>query len=112
MKQHVVFSRDLLKNTPGIQPLTVDVAAQHHERIDGSGYPMGLVGEQIPQASRVMAVCDVYDALTAMDRPYKAAMSQATAFSILEQEARRGLLDEKMVEIFIRSGTSEIAQAV
>ncbi len=44
MKQHVIFSRELLKKTPGIHPLTVDVAAQHHERIDGSGYPEGLTG--------------------------------------------------------------------
>ena len=114
IQDHVVFTKDFLQTLPWPPELAnvPDIAGAHHERIDGSGYPMGLVGEQIPLASRVMAVCDVYDALTAMDRPYKAAMSQATAFSILEQEAKRGLLDAKMVEIFILSGTSEIAQAV
>lgn len=114
IQDHVVFTKEFLQTLPWPPELAnvPDIAGAHHERIDGSGYPMGLVGEQIPLASRVMAVCDVYDALTAMDRPYKAAMSQATAFSILEQEAKRGLLDAKMVEIFILSGTSEIAQAV
>ena len=71
-----------------------------------------LVGEQIPLASRVMAVCDVYDALTAMDRPYKPAMSMDTAFSILTDEARRGLLDADMVSVFIDSGSYLIAEAV
>ena len=114
IQDHVVFTKEFLQTLPWPPELAnvPDIAGAHHERIDGSGYPMGLVGEQIPLASRVMAVCDVYDALTAMDRPYKAAMSQATAFSILEQEAKRGLLDAKMVDIFILSGTSEIAQAV
>ena len=88
-----------------------DIAGAHHERIDGSGYPMGLVGEQIPLASRVMAVADVYDALTAMDRPYKPAMSSDAAFSILQDEARSGLLDQEMVDIFIASGSYQLAKA-
>ncbi|XOV84353.1 MAG: HD-GYP domain-containing protein [bacterium] len=114
IQNHVVFTKEFLQTLPWPPELAnvPAIAGAHHERIDGSGYPMGLVGEQIPLASRVMAVCDVYDALTAMDRPYKAAMSQSTAFSILEQEASRGLLDARMVEIFIRSGSSDIAQAV
>ncbi len=114
IESHVVFTKDFLHTLPWPPELAnvPDIAAAHHERIDGSGYPLGLVGEQIPLASRVMAVCDVYDALTAMDRPYKAAMPAATAFRILEQEAERGLLDLKMVDIFIQSGTAQIAQAV
>jgi HD-GYP domain-containing protein (c-di-GMP phosphodiesterase class II) len=114
IESHVVFTKDFLHTLPWPPELAnvPDIAGAHHERIDGSGYPLGLVGEQIPLASRVMAVCDVYDALTAMDRPYKAAMPAATAFRILEQEAERGLLDFKMVDIFISSGTAQIAQAV
>jgi HD-GYP domain-containing protein (c-di-GMP phosphodiesterase class II) len=80
-----------------------DIAAAHHEKLDGSGYPQGLVGEQIPLASRVMTVCDIYDALTAMDRPYKKAMPVEQALAILEDEAGQGLLDSDMVNIFIDS---------
>ena len=82
-----------------------DIAGAHHEKLDGSGYPEGLVGEQIPLASRVMTVCDIYDALTAMDRPYKKAMPVEVALAILEDEARQGLLDVDMVTIFIDSRT-------
>ena len=64
---------------------------------------MGLVGDQIPLPSRVMTVCDIYDALTAMDRPYKRAMSTEVALNILRDEARQGLLDTDIVEIFVAS---------
>jgi HD-GYP domain-containing protein (c-di-GMP phosphodiesterase class II) len=62
-----------------------------------------LKGEQIPLASRVMTVCDIYDALTAMDRPYKKAMPIERALAILEDEAGQGLLDTDMVKVFIES---------
>ena len=80
--------------------------------MDGSGYPHGLVGEQIPLASRVMAVCDVFDALTAMDRPYKPSISVEAAFAILYDEAKRGLLDSDMVDVFLKSGSYKLPQAV
>ena len=114
IQAHVVHTTDFLSTLPWPPELGAvpDIAGAHHERIDGSGYPQGLVGEQIPLASRVMAVCDVYDALTAMDRPYKPAMSKETAFDILLDEARRGLLDGDMVDIFIQSGSYQIKQVV
>lgn len=114
IQSHVVYTKEFLSVLPWPEELAQvpEIAGGHHERIDGSGYPDGLVGEQIPLASRVMAVCDVYDALTAMDRPYKPSMSDHTAFSILQDEARRGLLDPDMVEIFIRSGSFKLSQAV
>jgi HD-GYP domain-containing protein (c-di-GMP phosphodiesterase class II) len=114
IESHVVLTREFLDTLPWPPELAgvPEIAGGHHERIDGSGYPLGLVGEQIPLASRVMAVCDVYDALTAMDRPYKSAMSSDVAFSILQDEAQRGLLDEDLVSIFINSGSYEIAEAV
>ena len=82
MKQHVVFSRDLLKSTPGIHPLTIDVAAQHHERIDGSGYPEGLTGCQICREGKMVAIADVYDAITA-DRCYHKGMAPTAALKKL-----------------------------
>ncbi len=114
IQSHVVYTKEFLSTLPWPPELASvpDIAGAHHERMDGSGYPEGLVGEQIPLASRVMAVCDVFDALTAMDRPYKSAMSKEVAFEILYDEARRGLLDANMVDIFIASGSYTIAKAV
>ena len=101
MKQHVVFSRDLLKKTPGIQPLTVDVAAQHHERIDGSGYPEGLRGCQICREGKMVAITDVYDAITA-DRCYHKRLAPTAALKkLLEWSGSH--FEESLVHKFIRS---------
>lgn len=106
IESHVTHTRDFLAVLPWPPELArvPEIAGAHHEKIDGSGYPDGLVGEQIPLASRVMTVCDIYDALTAMDRPYKSAMSVDTALDVLRDEARRGLVDEDILEVFIGSG--------
>ncbi|MBF0454888.1 MAG: HD-GYP domain-containing protein [Magnetococcales bacterium] len=69
MKQHVVFSRKLLEETPGIEEVSISVAAQHHERYDGSGYPQGLKGDAINAFGQMAAIVDVYDAITS-DRCY------------------------------------------
>ena len=113
IQSHVVYTKEFLSVLPWPPELAQvpDIAGAHHERMDGSGYPMGLVGEQIPLASRVMAVADVYDALTAMDRPYKSAMSADVAFSILHDEAKAGLLDAELVDVFISSGSYQVAKA-
>lgn len=113
IQSHVVYTTEFLSVLPWPPELAAipEIAGAHHERIDGSGYPAGLVGDQIPLASRVMAVCDVYDALTAMDRPYKATMSDQQAFDILNDEASRGLLDQDLVNIFIESGSHKLSPA-
>ena len=113
IQSHVVYTTEFLSVLPWPPELAAipDIAGAHHERIDGSGYPRGLVGEQIPLASRVMAVCDIYDALTAMDRPYKPSMSNDQAFAILHDEASRGLLDQDLVDIFIDSGSHQLSEA-
>ena len=105
IERHVVFTRDFLAVLPWPPELSRVplIAAAHHEKLDGSGYPLGLVGEQIPLPSRVMAVCDIFDALTAMDRPYKPALPVDRALKILEDEATSGLLDAEIVSIFIES---------
>lgn len=101
MKQHVVFSRELLKKTPGIHPLTVNVAAQHHERIDGSGYPEGLTGCQICREGKMVAITDVYDAITA-DRCYHKGLAPTAALKkLLEWSGTH--LEENLVHKFIRS---------
>ncbi|TKB79669.1 MAG: phosphodiesterase, partial [Nitrospira sp.] len=76
-------------------------AHRHHEKLDGTGYPSQVSGEQIPLQSRMMAICDIFDALTASDRPYKAAVPISKALTILEEEASQGKLDRHLLDIFI-----------
>lgn len=101
IKQHVVFSRELLKKTPGIHPLTVEVAAQHHERIDGSGYPEGLTGCQICREGKMVAITDVYDAITANRCYHKGLAPTAALKKLLEWSGSH--LEESLVHKFIRS---------
>ena len=105
IQAHVVHTREFLSVLPWPPELArvPEIAGAHHEKLDGSGYPAGLSGEEIPLASRVMTVCDIYDALTAMDRPYKRAMSREAALEVLEDEARQGLLDTDIVTVFIEA---------
>ena len=70
MRTHVIYSRELLTGKPGITQDALDVAAQHHERVDGSGYPLGLKGDEISQVGQMSTIVDVYDALTSV-RAYK-----------------------------------------
>jgi response regulator RpfG family c-di-GMP phosphodiesterase len=109
IQSHVTHTREFLSVLPWPPELAAvpEIAGAHHEKLDGSGYPEGLAGEQIPLASRVMTVCDIYDALTAMDRPYKKAMPIERALNILEDEASQGLLDTDMVQVFIESRVYE-----
>ena len=101
MRQHVVFSKELLQQTPGIKDLTVKIAAQHHERIDGSGYPMGLKGCDICREGKMVAIADVYDAITA-DRVYHKGLPPTAALKkLLEWSGTH--LEEKLVHRFIRS---------
>jgi len=77
-------------------------AATHHEMLDGSGYPNKLRADDIPLQSRIIAVADIYEALTAKDRPYKPPLPHETAVAILRDEARKGKLDSDLVELFIK----------
>lgn len=105
IQNHVVHTRDFLAVLPWPPELSRVplIAAAHHEKLDGSGYPLGLKGEEIPLASRVMAVCDIFDALTAMDRPYKPALSVESALRILDEEVNAGLLDRDVFDVFVAS---------
>jgi len=113
IQAHVVHTREFLSVLPWPPELArvPEIAGAHHEKLDGSGYPAGLSGEEIPLASRVMTVCDIYDALTAMDRPYKRAMSREAALEVLEDEARQGLLDTDIVTVFIEARIDASNQA-
>jgi response regulator RpfG family c-di-GMP phosphodiesterase len=105
IQTHVIHTRDFLETLPWPPELAgvPAIAGAHHEKLDGSGYPYGLRGEDIPLPSRVMTICDIYDALTAMDRPYKSAMSPDRALEILGDEARAGLIDGDILKVFINA---------
>ncbi|MEW6180746.1 MAG: HD domain-containing phosphohydrolase [Chloroflexota bacterium] len=98
MRQHPQFAYDVLSKIPFLKG-AMDVIYCHHERWDGSGYPRGLKGEQIPLYARIFAVVDVWDALT-NDRPYREAWSTEKALAYLQEQA--GILfDPQVVEKFV-----------
>ncbi len=80
-----------------------EIAYAHHEKLDGSGYPRGLRTEQIPVQSKIMTIADIYDALTARDRPYKPALPVEKALDILQQEADAGKVDGNLLRVFVES---------
>ena len=84
-------------------------AGSHHELLDGSGYPQGLMAKDIPIEVRMLTITDIYDALTCKDRPYKKPMPVDKAFSILYSMADEGKLDKYYVDLFhkcIQSNTN------
>ena len=82
-----------------------DIAYAHHEKLDGSGYPRGLKQDEIPVQSKIMTISDIYDALTASDRPYKPALPADRALDILGYEAKAGKLDSDLLQVFIESNS-------
>lgn len=101
MKSHVVQSIIILQNTPGISQIALDVAGQHHERFDGTGYPNKLKGEQISLYGQMGAIVDVYDAITS-DRVYHKGMAPTEALGKLLEWSKFHFAPE-MVHHFIKS---------
>jgi HD-GYP domain-containing protein (c-di-GMP phosphodiesterase class II) len=102
---HVEHTYKFLREIPWSRTLrdVPDIARWHHEKLDGTGYPHSLRGEQIPIPSRMMAISDIYDALTASDRPYKRAMPTDKALDILAADVKRGQLDAHLFEVFVEA---------
>jgi HD-GYP domain-containing protein (c-di-GMP phosphodiesterase class II) len=100
VKSHAQQGFQTLQSVPDLPVAALDVALLHHEKIDGSGYPLGLSGEQIPHIARMGAICDVYDALTS-DRAYKAAWEPTKA--IERMFAADGHFDEALLNAFAKS---------
>jgi putative two-component system response regulator len=75
------------------------IIRHHHEKLDGTGYPDGLRGEEIPLTARILQVTDIYDALVT-DRPYRAALSHESAIEIMRNEAARGWWDSHLIDEF------------
>ena len=105
MEQHVTQSFYFLREIPWAKTPwrnVPDLAYGHHEHLDGTGYPRGLKNEEIAPQVRMLTIADVYDALTAKDRPYKAAMPVERALDILVKEfAQRGKVDSELLDLFI-----------
>ncbi|HUP51732.1 MAG TPA: HD domain-containing phosphohydrolase [Longimicrobiales bacterium] len=106
IQAHVVHSYDFLLNIPWTEELAriAEIVRGHHEKLDGSGYPDGVTGDRLSLETRIMTVCDIFDALTASDRPYKKAMPVEKALQVLQWEAKDGMLDKDIVELFVQSG--------
>lgn len=100
MREHVVHSHDILIATAGITPTMLEVAANHHERLDGTGYPRRLKGAELSLYTRMSGIVDVYDAVTA-DRVYKQGMSPTQAFRILLKGINHHF-DAELVTKFIK----------
>ena len=98
MQQHAVYGYNVLAPIINLRQ-TLDIALYHHERWDGTGYPYGLKGEQIPLVARLFAVVDVFDALTS-DRPYRPAWSHSQAIEYIKEQAGRQF-DPRIVELFL-----------
>ncbi len=99
MREHPKYAYELLRHIPYLQP-ALDIPHYHHERWDGSGYPEGLKGNQIPLAARIFAVVDVWDALSS-DRPYRPAWPPEKVAAYLRENAGK-LFDPDIVDVFLQ----------
>ena len=99
IKRHVAQGLGLVKGEKGITPLILDMIVNHHERLDGSGYPRGITAEKLSRPARIMAIVDVYDALTA-DRPHQEGDEPINALRYLL--ANKELFDAELVQHFIK----------
>ena len=105
IESHVSHTYHFLRQIAWTEDLSsvADIAHAHHEKCDGTGYPRGLTAEHIPVQAKIMTISDIYDALTAMDRPYKPALSADRALDILHWEGRQGKLDLDLLKVFVEA---------
>jgi HD-GYP domain-containing protein (c-di-GMP phosphodiesterase class II) len=102
IRSHVVHTFEFLSTIPWGRKFrrVAQIAVAHHERLDGTGYPHRLRGSEIPLQSKIMTVSDIFDALTAADRPYKKAVPLERALDILHMEVQQGHIDGELVRVF------------
>lgn len=101
MKSHAALSRDLLSEVPGVSGMVMQIAGEHHEKVGGGGYPLGLSGDQISSAGRMTAIVDVYDALTSNRVYHKGKEPSEVLKRLLEWSGSH--LDGDLVQQFIRT---------
>ncbi|MEA5523287.1 HD-GYP domain-containing protein [Limnoraphis robusta] len=102
IESHVTHTYKFLEKIPWTKDLqnVPQIAYGHHEKLDGTGYPLGLKQEKIPIQAQIMAIADIYDALTAGDKPYKHALPTVTALKILRKEADQNKVNPDILELF------------
>jgi HD-GYP domain-containing protein (c-di-GMP phosphodiesterase class II) len=105
IERHVSHTLAFLQTIPWGRSLrrVPEIAGSHHEFLDGTGYPGGLRGDQIPVESRMLTIADMFDALTASDRPYKAAVPVPRALAIIESDVKSGKCDAELFRVFVDS---------
>ena len=106
INNHIVVTIRMLESLPWPKHLkrVPEFAGGHHERMDGKGYPRGLTGAQMSPQARMMAIADIFEALTAIDRPYKLGKGLSESLEILFEMGQRGHVDPDLLDVFIRSG--------
>ena len=109
IESHVTHTYGFLRNIPWTKELQgiPDIAHGHHEKLNGTGYPRRVSGDQIPIQARMMTISDIFDALTASDRPYKRALPIAKAIDIIADEVTRGQLDGELFKVFVEAKAFE-----
>ena len=105
IESHVTHTFRFLSQIPWTKALkrVPEIAYAHHEKLDGKGYPRSIPSDRIPVQSKMMAISDIYDALTASDRPYKKAVPHELALDILKKESDGGQLDKDLFKIFVEA---------
>jgi hypothetical protein len=103
IESHVTHTYRFLEQIPWTRELRAipQIAYAHHEKLNGAGYPNRVTGIEIPVQARIMTIADIYDALTATDRPYKRAVPRERALDILTMEAREGTIDGALLDTFV-----------
>jgi HD-GYP domain-containing protein (c-di-GMP phosphodiesterase class II) len=106
INHHIVATIKMLEQLPWPRHLTrvPEYAGGHHERMDGKGYPKGLTREQMSLQARMMGIADIFEALTAKDRPYKPGMKLSQAMGIMANFRKNGHIDPDLFEVFIKQG--------
>jgi HD-GYP domain-containing protein (c-di-GMP phosphodiesterase class II) len=109
IESHVSHTFRFLSQIPWTHGLrgVPEIAHAHHEKLDAKGYPRAISAPHIPVQSKMMAIADIYDALTAADRPYKRAVPHTMALDILHQESQAGKLDGALLSIFVAAKVPE-----
>lgn len=105
INDHMIVTINMLESLPFPRKLrrVPEYAGGHHEKMDGTGFPRGLTQEQMSIPARVMAIADIFEALTAKDRPYKEPMKLSQALSILQRMSRERHIDSELYQVFLRS---------
>ena len=103
IEQHIVDTWEILKRIPWPRDFraVANIAACHHEKINGSGYPWKLKGDEVPLGGQILAIVDIFEALTAKDRPYKPAIPVEKAIAIVQDEVNKGALNAKLWQLFL-----------